>query len=134
MDTLTARLAALFALGLALPVAAQPGAPTPRDFRIVRSDPLLDEVVSSDARLELIGHTDSDGPDTLNLPLSEARATTMLSMVGTDLFEVLQFAAVGAGRGQPATPGQSEADKERNRRVSFHVQLPAAMSARERHP
>jgi gluconolactonase len=55
MHTLTARIAALFALGLALPLAAQPGPPTPRDFRIVRSDPMLDEVVSSDARLELIG-------------------------------------------------------------------------------
>ena len=55
MHTLTARSAALLALGLALPLAAQPNSPGPREFRIVRSDPKLDEVVSSDARLELIG-------------------------------------------------------------------------------
>src|SRR5688500_9911063 len=55
MHTLTARFAALFALGLALPLAAQPGSPLPREFRIVRSDPLLDRVVSRDARLERIG-------------------------------------------------------------------------------
>jgi gluconolactonase len=55
MNRLTARFAALFALGLALPLAAQPAAPAPRDFRIVRSDPTLDKIVSSDARLELIG-------------------------------------------------------------------------------
>ena len=55
MHTLTARSVALFALGLALPLAAQPGPPAPREFRIVRSDPMLDQVVSSDARLELIG-------------------------------------------------------------------------------
>jgi gluconolactonase len=35
--------------------AAQPADPAPRPFRIVRTDPKLDEVVSSDARLELIG-------------------------------------------------------------------------------
>jgi gluconolactonase len=55
MHTLTSRTAALVALGLALPAAAQPGSPLPRDFRVVRSDPRLDEVISSDARLELIG-------------------------------------------------------------------------------
>jgi gluconolactonase len=55
MHTLTARSVAIFALGLAPPLAAQPGPPAPREFRIVRSDPMLDEVVSSDARLELLG-------------------------------------------------------------------------------
>ena len=55
MHALTARSTALLALGLALPLAAQPGSPAPREFRIVRSDPMLDRVVSSDARLELIG-------------------------------------------------------------------------------
>ena len=89
---------------------------------------LNDEVHARGGRasVEITGHTDSDGPDTLNLPLSQTRANTMLSMVGTDLFKVLDFAAVGAGRARPATAGQSEADKELNRRVSFHVQLPAA--------
>ena len=53
MLALTARLTSLLALALALP--AQPASPVPRDFRIVRSDPMLDRIVSSDARLELIG-------------------------------------------------------------------------------
>src|SRR5688572_10709820 len=55
MHMLMPRIAALFAMVLALPLAAQPGSPPPREFRIVRSDPLLDRVVSSDARLDLIG-------------------------------------------------------------------------------
>jgi len=37
------------------PLAAQPADPVPRPFRIVRADPKLDELVSRDARLELIG-------------------------------------------------------------------------------
>jgi gluconolactonase len=39
----------------AMPTAAQPADPAPRPFRIVRVDSKLDEVVASDARLELIG-------------------------------------------------------------------------------
>jgi gluconolactonase len=39
---------------IALPLPAQPDA-APRPFRIVRSDSRLDEVIASDARLELIG-------------------------------------------------------------------------------
>ena len=38
-----------------VPPAAQPGIPAPRPFRIVRADPKLDQLISSDARLELIG-------------------------------------------------------------------------------
>jgi gluconolactonase len=48
-------ITALLALGLALPLTAQPANPAPREFRIVRSDPSLDRVVASNARLELIG-------------------------------------------------------------------------------
>jgi gluconolactonase len=39
----------------AMPLAAQPTDPAPRPFRIVRADPALDELVSSDARLDLLG-------------------------------------------------------------------------------
>jgi hypothetical protein len=53
MLALTARLTALLALalalGLALPLSAQPGNPSPRDFRIVRSDPTLDRIVPTRA-------------------------------------------------------------------------------------
>lgn len=42
------------ALGV-VPLAAQPAEPAPRSFRVVRNDAKLDEVISRDARLELIG-------------------------------------------------------------------------------
>jgi OOP family OmpA-OmpF porin len=75
------------------------------------------------AAIEIAGHTDSDGPDSLNLPLSRARADMMLSMLGIDLFEALAFSTVGAGRTRPTTPGRTEAEKELNRRVSLQVRL-----------
>jgi len=53
-------LAARFTLTLAAALIAQsswaqPADPAPRPFRIVRADPRIDEVISADARLELIG-------------------------------------------------------------------------------
>src|SRR5688500_19045773 len=47
--------AAALAVALSPPLAAQPADPAPRPFRIVRADAKLDELVSSDARLELLG-------------------------------------------------------------------------------
>jgi gluconolactonase len=47
---------ALIAAALdAVPLAAQPAEPAPREFRIVRNDATLDGVIARDARLELIG-------------------------------------------------------------------------------
>jgi len=55
MRTLTAQLIAIATVIASAPLLAQPADPLPRPFRIVRADPTLDELVSSDARLELIG-------------------------------------------------------------------------------
>ena len=56
MQTLAAQLTLVLATVLAgAGVEAQPATPTPRPFRVVRADPKLDAVVSSDARLELLG-------------------------------------------------------------------------------
>ena len=56
MHTLAAQLTLVLATALAAVGAeAQPTNPAPRPFRVVRADPKLDAVVSSDARLELLG-------------------------------------------------------------------------------
>ncbi|HXS80731.1 MAG TPA: SMP-30/gluconolactonase/LRE family protein [Gammaproteobacteria bacterium] len=56
MHTLAAQLTVVLATVLAAAgVEAQPGNPATRPFRVVRADPELDAVVSSDARLELLG-------------------------------------------------------------------------------
>lgn len=81
------------------------------------------------ARIEIFGHTDSDGPDTLNRPLSQARADMMLTVVGIELFDALDFSTHGAGMMLPVTTGDTEDHKARNRRVSFRVRLPGDGSA-----
>jgi gluconolactonase len=56
MHTLAAQLTVALTAALAFTsLAAQPASPAPRPFRVVRMDPKLDAIVSSDARLELIG-------------------------------------------------------------------------------
>ena len=72
-------------------------------------------------RLEVIGHTDSDGPPEANLPLSRARADVVraaLASVGGDRLEIV---SAGVGAGDPAVAVQTEVDKQRNRRVTVRL-------------
>jgi OOP family OmpA-OmpF porin len=75
------------------------------------------------ARVEVVGHTDSDGSDSQNEPLSRARAETVVRMVPAPLLDALDLSATGVGASQPLTSGSTEAEKEQNRRVSFRVTL-----------
>jgi OOP family OmpA-OmpF porin len=75
------------------------------------------------ARVEILGHTDNDGSDESNGPLSEARATTLLRLLGSRPLAALTFSTRGVGSTVPATPGVAESDKELNRRASFRVTL-----------
>ncbi len=75
------------------------------------------------AKIEIIGHTDTEGDGSANQRLSEDRASRLLAMlmargVGKDL-----LSARGVASTQPARPETSDADKEINRRVSFKVSL-----------
>jgi OOP family OmpA-OmpF porin len=74
-------------------------------------------------KIEIIGHTDTEGDGSANQRLSEDRASGILAMlaargVGKDL-----LSARGVASTQPARPETSDADKEINRRVSFKVSL-----------
>jgi OOP family OmpA-OmpF porin len=78
------------------------------------------------ARVEVVGHTDSDGTDRENGPLSQARAEQIVGSVRSPLFDAIEFTARGVGSSAPLTPGASEPEKQRNRRASFRVSLPIA--------
>ena len=74
------------------------------------------------ARVDVLGRADSDGPDDLNSELSRARATEVLSRLPRGTFTRIDFSARGLGRA-PASPDATEAEHERNRRVSFTVEV-----------
>jgi outer membrane protein OmpA-like peptidoglycan-associated protein len=72
-------------------------------------------------RLDIIGHTDDDGPPSANLSLSRARAEAVRAALVPAASEALVLRADGVGSTQPVAPGRTEADKRRNRRVALEV-------------
>jgi outer membrane protein OmpA-like peptidoglycan-associated protein len=81
------------------------------------------------ALVELSGHTDADGTELSNEPLSQARARAVGDMIGASRLDSVDVSLKGMGSASPVTAGTSETDKQRNRRVSFRVTLPGAASA-----
>jgi OOP family OmpA-OmpF porin len=72
-------------------------------------------------RVEITGHTDADGPDESNLPLSRARAEQVRAALRPESLPALEILTTGQGSRQPAAASADEAGKQRNRRVTLHV-------------
>ena len=72
-------------------------------------------------RIDVVGHTDSDGSLQSNLPLSTTRATRAIAALGLQRSEFLVVSPTGVGSDDPVVPGVSETEKQRNRRVAFRV-------------
>ena len=71
------------------------------------------------ARFEVQGHTDNQGSDAVNDPLSQQRAEAVvkaLEGLGCDPFNMR---AVGKGSHEPVADNNSEAGRAKNRRVVF---------------
>jgi len=92
-----------------------------------RSFGLLDQVASvlkghpELARVEVQGHTDNAGDPKLNEKLSQSRAEAVVVYLIKKGVDISRLAAKGYGSQQPAVPNTTKANKEKNRRVEFHV-------------
>lgn len=73
------------------------------------------------ARVEILGHTDSDGSDEANTPLSNARAELVRHLLSVPPLDGITIAGRGVGAADPATQGLTEDDKVQNRRASLRV-------------
>ena len=86
--------------------------------------------------IEIVGHTDNDGPDESNQQLSQARAAAAQAAVTTAAVKNaaavaprgavgtesrLTWTTSGQGSRQPAVSGENEQGKQQNRRVTFRV-------------
>ncbi len=71
-------------------------------------------------KVNIVGHTDSDGDDALNLDLSRRRAESVKKEL-TAIFgiDASRMQTEGAGEGQPVAPNDTPENKSRNRRVEF---------------
>jgi len=72
-------------------------------------------------RLEIVGHTDSEGPDEANLPLSLQRAQVVAEALPATVTPRIDVTTRGVGSAEPAVNSQDEAANLRNRRVVVRV-------------
>lgn len=70
-------------------------------------------------RLEVQGHTDSQGREQMNLALSQARAESVLNELRARRVLTRGLVAKGYGETQPIDDNATEAGREANRRISF---------------
>lgn len=86
----------------------------------------IDTVASLLARapgqaVEIHGHTDSDGDETSNQVLSQARAEAVLNALGQRGVDMTRLTAVGFGQSNPIAPNITADGRATNRRIEFVV-------------
>ena len=85
---------------------------------------LLDEifqsaVVAEGLKLGVYGHTDNNGSDAINIPLSEKRANAVKVYLLKKGLKEVRVEAKGLGSSQPVAGNSTEAGRSKNRRVEI---------------
>jgi OOP family OmpA-OmpF porin len=74
-----------------------------------------------EVRMEIGGHTDAQGGETMNLNLSQARADAVLNGLLARGILTSNLTAQGYGESQPIADNDTEAGREENRRIEFRL-------------
>lgn len=87
---------------------------------------VLDNVVeilnaNPEARIQIAGHTDSDGSTSYNQTLSEQRAASVFNYLVQRGVSPSRLTTVGFGESMPVVPNTSASNKAMNRRIEFTV-------------
>jgi outer membrane protein OmpA-like peptidoglycan-associated protein len=72
-------------------------------------------------KLDVQGHTDSRGQHARNVDLSKRRAAAVVRWLGEHGIETERLSSQGFGPDRPLDDNASDAGRQRNRRVEFHV-------------
>ncbi|MBA4176184.1 MAG: hypothetical protein C0505_06450 [Leptothrix sp. (in: Bacteria)] len=78
------------------------------------------------ARITIVGHTDSTGSPAINEPLSVARANGVRDYLATRGVSAAQMVTVGRGEREPVADNATETGRARNRRVEIFLREPEA--------
>jgi outer membrane protein OmpA-like peptidoglycan-associated protein len=73
-------------------------------------------------KVEVAGHTDSDGSAIFNQNLSQKRVDTAKARLVKKGIDPARLTAIGYGESKPLVPNTSKANKQRNRRVEIKIQ------------
>ena len=89
-----------------------------------RGERLLDEILEAlriwpEVPVEIAGHADSQGPDDLNLDLSQRRAESVLAYLVDHGENPERFQVIGYGETRPVADNATEEGRARNRRIEF---------------
>ena len=75
----------------------------------------------ADLKIEVAGHTDDVGTEAYNLGLSERRANSVKTYLGSREVDVSRLTPVGYGKTKPLVEGTTDEDRAKNRRVELNV-------------
>ncbi len=78
-------------------------------------------VENPEMRIEISGHTDSDGTDEHNITLSKNRSEAVVNYLITNGISKSRLEFRGAGEKEPIDTNATEAGRQNNRRVQFQV-------------
>ena len=78
------------------------------------------------ARLTIVGHTDSTGSDAVNNPLSVERAQSVRDFLSVRGVSPTRIQTAGHGEREPVAENTTEAGRARNRRVEILLREPGA--------
>lgn len=79
-------------------------------------------------KLEIQGHTDSQGREEMNTQLSQERAQSVLNKLRARRVLTSTFSAKGYGETLPIADNKTEQGRETNRRIEFKLVRPAPMT------
>lgn len=88
---------------------------------------LLAMIVGVGFRMEVVGHADASGLETVNLKLSQKRADEIRVLLVSKGIEAALLHAVGAGSTRPVRQELSDQDRGFNRSVTFKLRLREAI-------
>jgi outer membrane protein OmpA-like peptidoglycan-associated protein len=74
-----------------------------------------------DSQLLIVGHTDNVGDDSYNQRLSERRSNSAAAYLGTQGVARTRLAATGKGESEPVTTNETDAGRQKNRRVEVAI-------------
>ncbi|HYG50838.1 MAG TPA: OmpA family protein, partial [Flavobacteriales bacterium] len=76
---------------------------------------------NADIKIELGGHTDSDGDDAHNLTLSDNRAKAVMNYLVSKGVTKERLKAKGYGETKPVVPNDTKEHKAMNRRTEYKI-------------